>query len=470
VIITDAEMNGKDAYMQAVDELAKLRNPVMIINLNDQSLDDVFSGLKVYHPKYVAIVVHPETIESNFVGQVFEGLTKLDDDPLLDCAFGYITGMTSSDALRMVQSTAQSESTRNVSNKLVVIAHTFAQNDLYPFAKQNARRYQSYGFNVETINPIDNSPEWRQKADNEIKKLSNATLIFLAGHGMGDMSCNIAGDKLGEIQLESAVIVNGTCHSGVTFIRHDSTDRHWTIATTKIDMNKSVCLNFIKAGAIGQFASTASSSWMNVGFSITHFFNNNRSLGEAHQISINNKIRSAGIKKINIRTFNDGERSPQALGNKYNPGGIQSISRVILIGDPAYQPFPHRLPLSNTDSTNKISQRLRNGPPELLELIDKLSDSSEPRFKALNDIIKIGKDAVPTLIHEMKNNNNWQIPKALGAIGDKRAIEPLIKKLKNEQWSPMRDVVSESLQIITAKNFGTDWKRWSDWWKSEKTN
>ena len=178
VIITDAEMNGKDAYMQAVDELAKLRNPVMIINLNDQSLDDVFSGLKVYHPKYVAIVVHPETIESNFVGQVFEGLTKLDDDPLLDCAFGYITGMTSSDALRMVQSTAQSESTRNVSNKLVVIAHTFAQNDLYPFAKQNARRYQSYGFDVDTINPIDNSPEWRQKADNEIKKLSNATLTF----------------------------------------------------------------------------------------------------------------------------------------------------------------------------------------------------------------------------------------------------------------------------------------------------
>ena len=88
VIITDAEETGKDPYMHAVDELVKFRNPTKIINLNDQTLDEAFKKIKTIQPKYVAIVVHPETIENNFVGQVFEGFTKLDDDPFLDCAFG----------------------------------------------------------------------------------------------------------------------------------------------------------------------------------------------------------------------------------------------------------------------------------------------------------------------------------------------------------------------------------------------
>lgn len=46
-----------------------------------------------------------------------------------------------------------------------------------------------------------------------------------------------------------------------------------------------------------------------------------------------------------------------------------------------------------------------------------------PRFKALNDLIKIEQDAVPALIDELKTNADWQIAKALGTIGDKRAIE-----------------------------------------------
>ena len=124
--------------------------------------------MQTLKPDYVAFVVHPDRIEDNFVGAVFEGLTTLDGDPYLDCAHGYITGETARDALKLVRDTAAAESQPNqIPKKFVAIAHTFAQNDLAPFADQEANRYQAYGYETTKINPIDNSAEWRDKADQD---------------------------------------------------------------------------------------------------------------------------------------------------------------------------------------------------------------------------------------------------------------------------------------------------------------
>jgi hypothetical protein len=59
----------------------------------------------------------------------------------------------------------------------------------------------------------------------------------------------------------------------------------------------------------------------------------------------------------------------------------------------------------------------------------------------------------------MKKSNNWQVPKALGAIKDKRAVGPLIRKLKRSNFSPMREVVIEALGLITGHSTG-DWQQW----------
>jgi len=101
---------------------------------------------------------------------------------------------------------------------------------------------------------------------------------------------------------------------------------------------------------------------------------------------------------------------------------------------------------------------------ELRRLIAELDSPNAPRFEALNLIIQMGKSAVPVLIAEMKTNNDWQIPKALGAIGDERAIEPLIEKLEKCNWSPMKEVVAEALNRVTGKDFGSDAQAWRSWW------
>jgi hypothetical protein len=98
-------------------------------------------------------------------------------------------------------------------------------------------------------------------------------------------------------------------------------------------------LNFIKAGVISQIGSTASSSWPNVALCASGFFHQRQSVGEALQDSLNDKIRQANIQAIHILPFEEGGRSPQTLRGNENPGGIQSLARVILVGDPAYRPF-----------------------------------------------------------------------------------------------------------------------------------
>lgn len=118
-------------------------------------------------------------------------------------------------------------------------------------------------------------------------------------------------------------------------------------------------------------------------------------------------------------------------------------------------------------------ERARNRRPavelsDLPHLITELSDPNAPHFEALNRIIKLESAAVPMLIKEMKTSNNWQIPKALGAIGDRRAILPLIEKLQNSNFSPIREVIGEALERITGEKFGASKEIWYNWWQEHK--
>lgn len=469
VIVTDTDMNNaRDGYTEVVKELAASRSPAKIFSLREKSLDAIFAEIKELKPDYIAFVVHFRLLEDNFTGEIFQHITALDDDPYLDSAWGFITGRNAADALSLVRNTAQAEKNRQtIPKKFAAVAHTFAENDLAAFATQNCESYKKYGYETVSINPIDDSDQWEKIADSEIKKLDGSSLIFLAGHGMGDMSCTIPGSKFGQLKLNSAVVVNGTCHSAVTMTRYDSIDQFWTIKTTRINPDKSVCLNFIKAGAVAQLASTASSSWQNVAFAVTKFFDEGKTLGQALTESLNDKIRQAEIKEVKIIAFQNGKKSPQALSDDENPGGIQSIARVVLIGDPAYRPFTHRTAKQTTDENNYAN--LKPEDIKIKKLIDELSNPEASLYKALNELIKIGSEAVPLLIIEMKTNNNWQIPKALGAIGDKQAIEPLINKLEVANYSPMKEVIAEALTALTDKELGTNVDDWKKWWQEQKT-
>ena len=100
----------------------------------------------------------------------------------------------------------------------------------------------------------------------------------------------------------------------------------------------------------------------------------------------------------------------------------------------------------------------------------------------MSELQRIGEPAVPFLIEALKSGRNskhrWGAAKVLGAIGDKRAREPLVKQLRNsDQW--VRKEAVEALRKITSLDFGYDpeaesaqretaTKKWEEWWNKQK--
>ena len=153
--------------------------------------------------------------------------------------------------------------------------------------------------------------------------------------------------------------------------------------------------------------------------------------------------------------------SASAAGSRKIPlGWFAAVGAVLVVGIALILATQ----LGRPDSEDSIADE----SGEVGQLIAELSDPNAPRFVALNRLIRIGAPAVPMLIDEMPTNMNWQIPKALGAIGDKRAILPLIEKLETSDFSPMREVVGEALERITGQKLGVAAEQWRAWWEGQK--
>ncbi|MFB0566676.1 MAG: HEAT repeat domain-containing protein [Candidatus Aminicenantaceae bacterium] len=76
-----------------------------------------------------------------------------------------------------------------------------------------------------------------------------------------------------------------------------------------------------------------------------------------------------------------------------------------------------------------------------------------------------------TFLLSALKDGNWEVSyyatKALGELGDPRAVEPLITALKDEESSIRRDA-ADSLKNITGEDFGEDQEKWQKWWKENK--
>lgn len=115
----------------------------------------------------------------------------------------------------------------------------------------------------------------------------------------------------------------------------------------------------------------------------------------------------------------------------------------------------------------RITKQKTTKEANIKALIQRMNGHEDRPFEALNKIIKIGTPAVDELIHALKTTDNWQYAKALGAIKDKRAIEPLIEKWNENNTSPLKDVIAESLENITGQKFGDNKEKWKNWYKKE---
>ncbi len=109
------------------------------------------------------------------------------------------------------------------------------------------------------------------------------------------------------------------------------------------------------------------------------------------------------------------------------------------------------------------------GDPRAIEVLIRMfhqsERTSEHKRAAADALAMIGEPAVEPLLAALavKNQCDWQgVAWALGQIGDKRAVEPLINLLSSH-YSHHRKAAQEALKSITGQDFGEDVNRWLEW-------
>ena len=80
--------------------------------------------------------------------------------------------------------------------------------------------------------------------------------------------------------------------------------------------------------------------------------------------------------------------------------------------------------------------------------------------------------AIDTLVKEFGNHNVQHAIRALKAIGDKRAVPPLITLLRDRStpsfYPPECSVAVDALKSITGQDFGLDAGKWAAWWETQE--
>ena len=90
---------------------------------------------------------------------------------------------------------------------------------------------------------------------------------------------------------------------------------------------------------------------------------------------------------------------------------------------------------SAADALGKIGDKRAIEPLIKLLRIEKWEFNDPSRFHCVDHLVAIGKSAVEPLIKALEDEDvRYYAADALGKIGDKRAIEPLIKLLRIEKW------------------------------------
>lgn len=213
VIVTN--FATRDARSKAVKRLAKHRD-AKVIRFKDAKIDAVRKKLAREGAEFVAVAVTPETVDVNFHYEVIELSRDLDNDPMPDFFFGYLTARDGPDLEKLVDGILRRE----------------AEPPEEPVAK---------------ILPLTGTGE-------QVKPLD---YLLHFGHGQAwRVDGGLTGKQVGALELPRApVVFSGACFNGVlSRSYHKCAMQRIFLAPTTIDPADLMTLNWVHAGASAYFA------------------------------------------------------------------------------------------------------------------------------------------------------------------------------------------------------------------------
>jgi|GEM_PF-3573993 len=400
-VVAIEEGAGKD-WQNVGEELAKHRKGE-VIAFNADDLKALVPQLRELRARYLAMVMRPQTLDANVPRELVPLLTTIDDDPFVDVAFGVITGANAADALKLVNNTIRAEKVGVPERALGLHAGTVDKCIEYG-EQANIHYVPGRPFPYREHCVYGRDPDWKSWWEQRRERLKGNGLIDLGSCGdsqgiwlftdqrnmerdkhwkydpkkvgqdpKGEMPRLtpeiIFGDKSGP-DIFPAVVINGSCHSAVTCRTVVAADIVCTFGTTdgkvimhEIAPHESFPLTAIARGCTAYIGPLAANHASRASIEESYMLTMGVPLGDVMMRCYNELVMGAKDRNIAVPRLVHGQPEPE------NEGWcmwVDCLHRVV-IGDPAFNPFPKPAPdvedVSVEQSGNKVRVTLEVNAP-----------------------------------------------------------------------------------------------------------
>lgn len=241
------EAPSSDPGFHAAAAKLAAKHGATIMQLDPASPVDVLSALRKAAPKYVALVLPPQRIDFAFQRRFLDVATRLDDDPFVDFAYGYVTGATGAEAVAFVDAClVAAEKPRPITLGLLGGAQEKSLDAPSHYDLRGGRVAAVRG----RVRGGDEDHDHAFLAG-FLPKLAKCSAIKVSGHGFPDRVVGTldASDVAG-LRLDGAVVLDGACWNGVTETWWQP-DASRVLRRKKVDAPKSVALALLRTGICG---------------------------------------------------------------------------------------------------------------------------------------------------------------------------------------------------------------------------
>jgi len=365
VVLTN--LDAADPYHAAARRLAEYRKGT-IVPFRIGEWAALRRRLAQLQPRHVALVLRPEDVDVNLHRGLLKVACALDDDPFVDFAFGYITGPTAKDALRMVEGAIRVEAeglpkTWFEASVVSASASYVGEGPGIPLARE-------LGFAGKEIYwaCVEDDPKVRDFVKENVGLLAGHGVVSFAGNGdpegiwlfhdarnsdagkhwdfdpakvgqdpAGEMP-RITADQLRGLDLAGAVVWSGTCHSGVLHREYVEGDIVATFGRVErqteylVPAERSLGLAILGAGPAAFLAPLGPNHGYSCLVEQVRAISTGVSLGEVMRGRYN-EIALAEGAALAPATYRAG--APELHEDAMRGGGVNRV----VYGDPAFRPF-----------------------------------------------------------------------------------------------------------------------------------
>jgi len=366
VVLTD--LPDDDPYSEAARKLVDYRHGT-IVRFEADRLLALRRKLHALQPRYVALVLRPESIDANLQRRMIALATRMDADPFPDFAFGFITGATPEDAIGMVDRTIAAE--RSGLPKRLVTTSVISEGSCGVYDGADDSLAARLGYDGERVYWAcrESDPGVRDFARENMNRLEHSGIVGFYGCGdpegiwlfsdqrnrddskhwdfdpakvgqdPGGEMPRVTADMLRGLDLGGAVVWSGTCHSGVlrrAFVESDIVSTFGRVShVTEYDVpaDRSLGLAILSDGPSAFLAPIGPNHGYACLPEMYRALSAGLPLGDVMRSRYCEVVLACG-GKLDGQLYVPG--APELTEDAMRGGGLNRA----LFGDPAYHPFP----------------------------------------------------------------------------------------------------------------------------------